>query len=237
MSPNRRRHIEYRVTAGMISIATTDGQAVPAYWAYPNMEIKFPGIGLLHDWWGLTHPIHTLSTLFAQAGFSVIAPDWYEGHIAHSPQEALTLYKKYQSHRLDFVNASLSALESHHLSNAKVAVLGIGAGGAAAFEAALTRSDIEAAILISAFPQDYLDRLHLAKVPILAIYGQEDEYIHDALIKKLEVGLKKDKQHRHQLLRIPEFGHEFLQSDQQVLQFQEAGLLNIMIAFMQENFV
>src|SRR5690606_26977209 len=85
------RHVEYSISSGHVQIVMDDGQQFPAYWAHPNVGSRMPGIGLLHDWWGLTDVVRRMVHQFAQLGFYVIAPDMFDGRVATTPKEAMEL--------------------------------------------------------------------------------------------------------------------------------------------------
>ncbi len=181
----RPDRIEYSVTSGHIQIALEDGQMLPAYWAHPNIGHRFPGIVLIHDWWGVNGVVRHLAQLFAQSGHYVIVPDLFNGKIASTHTEALTLVDGLGNEGYKRVNSALSVLESHHRSNGSVAAVGLGMGGSLAFEAAIIRTDLEAAVAYAGFPQRYLGHFKRARTPILAFYGTEEQFIPREMIDKL----------------------------------------------------
>jgi len=178
-------HVEYNITNGHIQIAMEDGSMLPAYMAHPNIATKFPGIALIHDWWGMTSLVRHMAHLFAQAGHYVIAPDLFNGKIATTREEALQLIDILGNGGYKRIDTALSVLENHHLCNANVAAIGLGMGGSLAYEAAIVRPDLEAAVAYAGFPQRYLGHFKRGKTPILAFYGTQEPYISRDLIEKL----------------------------------------------------
>lgn len=172
-------HVEYAIVGGHIGIAMDNGAQLPAYWAHPNIGGVFPGIALIHDWWGITQVERRLAHQFAQAGYYVIVPDLFDGRVAATPQQAKALVEKLTESGSGYprVNTALQVLETHHRCNHYVAAIGLGMGGGLAYEAAIVRTDLEAAVCYYAFPQRYLDRLADAQAPILTFYGTHDPYI------------------------------------------------------------
>lgn len=180
-------HLEYTITSGRIQIAMEDGSHLPAYWAHPRVGDIFPGIVLIHDWWGITEIERGLADWFAQMGYYVIAPDMYQGKIAKSPAEAMELVKQLDNgHGYRYVDTALQVLETHHRSNRSVAAVGLGMGGSMAFEAAVKRTDLEAAISYYGFPQRFFGRLAPAATPILAFYGSREPHVAPLVIEKLK---------------------------------------------------
>jgi carboxymethylenebutenolidase len=178
-------HVEYAISSGHIQIALEDGSTAPAYWAHPKIGAKFPGIVLIHDWWGITPLIRRMAMLFAQVGHYVIVPDLFNGKTAATPAEALALMDQLGSGGYPRVNMALSVLEKHQHCNGDVAAVGLGMGGSLAFEAAIVRPDLEAAVAFGGFPQRYLGHFKRARTPILAFYSASDPYIARSLIDQL----------------------------------------------------
>ncbi len=178
-------HVEYTIDSGHISIVTDKGQRVPAYWAHPRLGSKFSGVVLLHDWWGMNTVTRLLANFYAQMGYYIIAPDMFNGRSANTPKEAMQRLEETRDKRYQIVDAAITAMETHHRINKSVAVLGIGMGGTLAFEAALNRDDLEAAIAYAGFPQHFIGQFERATAPILALYGSKEPYTKPVVIKAL----------------------------------------------------
>ena len=202
--------VEYGTTSGHIDIVMDNGRQFPAYWAYPTSGHLFPAIALIHDWWGLTPLIRRLANLFAQAGYYVVAPDLFDGQVAESPAQALERVKVLGDGGYSRVDAALAALESHHNTNRDVAALGIGMGGSLAYEAAITRTNLEAAISVYGFPQKYLGRFAHAPTPILALYGEHEPFTLKPVLTKLQAELRASA-HKlpHEFVMLPGVGRNF----------------------------
>ena len=109
---------------------------------------------------------------------------------------------------------ALSALERHHNTNRDVAAVGIGMGGSLAFEAAIVRKDLEAAVSYYGFPQRYFGRFGGAATPILAIYGDHEPHVPADLINQLRGELNHPKQGvQHELLILPNAARDFFMND------------------------
>ncbi len=207
-------HVEYHVTNGHIQIAMEDGTMVPAYWAHPSMGTKFPGVVLIHDWWGVTPLIRRMTTLLAQVGHYVIAPDFYDGKVAQTHSDALKLLDSLGDSAYKRADTALSVLENHHNCNGDVAMVGMGMGGSLAFEAAITRTDLEAAIAYGGFPQRYQGHFERANTPILAIYGADDQFISDDLIAHLQDELAATPLNdQHQVVMLADCKHEIFSEE------------------------
>ncbi len=203
--PNR---VEYTITHGHVGIVREDGGILPAYWSHPDIGGTFPAVALLHDWWGITDVERRLANLFAQMGYYVIMPDLFTGQTARTPQEAIGLVEALGEQGFSCVNISLQTLEQHVRVNGNVAAVGLGMGGSLAYEAALERDDLEAAVAYYGFPQRYLGRFKDAKAPILAIFGDDDPYTRHKVIQRLQHELDQSVL-EHEVVTIPNASRDF----------------------------
>jgi carboxymethylenebutenolidase len=200
--------VEYAITHGHVQIIREDGDPLPAYWSHPDIGGTFPAIALIHDWWGITDVERRLGNLFAQTGYYVIIPDLFNGSLARTPQEAIGLVEALGDKGFSCVNTSLKALERHMRSNGNVAAVGLGMGGSLAYEAALKRDDLEAAVAYYGFPQRYLGQFNHANTPILAIFGGDDPYTRPKVIEQLQRELAESPV-THEVVTIPGVSRDF----------------------------
>lgn len=200
--------VEHTITQGHVSIVHEDGAAIPAYWSHPAVGGRFPAIALIHDWWGITEVERRLANLFAQVGYYVIIPDLFNGRVARTPQEAIGLVEALGEHGFSYVNTSLHTLEQHVRVDGNVAAVGLGMGGSLAYEAALKRDDLEAAVAYYGFPQRYLGRFKDAKAPILAVFGGDDPYTRHKVIEQLRRELGQSPL-GHEVVTIPNASRDF----------------------------
>ncbi|MCB9452606.1 MAG: dienelactone hydrolase family protein [Anaerolineaceae bacterium] len=206
-------HVEYQITTGHIQIAMDGGGQIPAYWAHPNIGAKLPAVALLHDWWGITPAVRRMANLFAQTGYYAIVPDMFDGQVASNPEEAMVLVEKLGDQGFVRIDTALGVLEKHHHTNGKVAAIGLGMGGSLAFEAAIVRPDLEAAVVFSGFPQRYLGQFKQANTPILAFYGSEEAYIARAVIEQLQQELTQITTMQHHVILCDGLGHDLFAED------------------------
>ncbi|MFN8449151.1 MAG: dienelactone hydrolase family protein [Anaerolineae bacterium] len=208
------QRVEYTIVNGRVSIVTDDGSQIPAYWSHPDIGGKFPAVAILHDWWGITTVERRLAHLFAQLGYYVIIPDLFDGAQAHTPEEAYKLVEQHGTKVYGCVDTALRVLENHIRTDGHTAAVGLGMGGSLAFEAALVRHDLEAAVAFYGFPQRYLGRFKAAKAPILAIYGSAEPFVPPDVIDALRRALAESPL-AHEVVTLDGAGRDFL-SDQLV---------------------
>ncbi len=195
-------HVEYVIATGNMRVVLDDGREMLGYWSHPDIGGLFPGIVLIHDWWGITDLERGIAQIFAQMGHYVIVPDLYDGVVAQTPQEAMKLVEQVGTAGYTRIDSALTALEHHMRCNGAVAAVGFGMGGSLAFEAACTRQDIEAAVAYYGFPHRYLKRIKNAHVPILAFYGDSEPYITKNVIEMLKAEFEGAGR-PHELVMLP----------------------------------
>ncbi len=204
-------HLEYNVESGHIQIVKDDGSNLPAYWAHPARGTKFPGVALIHNWWGITDIVRRMAQLFAQTGFYVVIPDLFNGARPKTHQEALEAVKKLGDDGYNSIDAALGVLETHHMSNRKVAAVGIGMGGSLAYEAAIKRDDLEVAVAFYGFPQKYFGQFDKSNTPILGVYGDQDTFIKPVVVQKLRDELATTPlKEQHKVVTLAGAAHDFI---------------------------
>jgi carboxymethylenebutenolidase len=219
-------HVEYTITNGNIRISMDDGRQLPAYWAHPVMGTMFPGVAIVHDWWGITPLIRRMANLFAQMGHYVIVPDLFNGRTAQTPRDALALLEETKEHNYTRADDALKVLENHHHCNKSVAVVGLGMGGSLAYEAAINRDDLEAAVAYAGFPDRYIGQFGRANTPICAFFGENEQHIRPQHIKHMRQEML-DNQHgiHHEIHIIPELAHDFFTESLNEAQRQQSRLV------------
>ncbi|MBL8077396.1 MAG: dienelactone hydrolase family protein [Anaerolineales bacterium] len=106
-----------------------------------------PGILVLHAWWGLKPFFKKFCDRLAQEGFTVLAPDLYQGRIATTIDEAKALLEKRDLELMvDTVNAAKDHLCS--LVKGKIGLVGFSMGGGWALEIASTSPEQIGAMVI-----------------------------------------------------------------------------------------
>lgn len=235
--PVYARGVEYPIESGQIGIVSDDGGHYAAYWAHPRLGQHYPGVALLHDWWGITQVTRSIANFLAQNGYYVIAPDFFQGYSTQDPKEALKLLSASEETRWPLLNATLDVLEKHHRTHKSVAVLGLGLGGSLAFEAAVRRDDLEAAIACAGFPQRYLKQIPAAQAPILAIYGSEKQHVRPVVLEALRQAFAASAlRDEHRLEIISGAGHEFFVEQPDLTQRQHARqALDLILAFLKRH--
>ena len=69
---------------------SADGVAMKGYLAYDeNIKEKWPGVLVVHEWWGLNDYVRKRARMLAELGYTALAVDMYgDGKGATNPDEA-----------------------------------------------------------------------------------------------------------------------------------------------------
>ena len=74
---------KYQITTDTINYDNSTG-----FLAKPAESGEFPGVILIHEWWGLNDNIKDMARTLASHGYTVIAADLYAGQVATTPDGA-----------------------------------------------------------------------------------------------------------------------------------------------------
>ncbi len=120
-------------------------QTANAYLATP--ENGGPGVLLLHAWWGLKPFFKQVSDRLAEQGFTVLAPDLYQGRVAQTIDEAKALLEKRNNELM--TNTVKAAKEYLSLQNkgTPIGVMGFSMGANFSIDVAADNPDVAAAVL------------------------------------------------------------------------------------------
>jgi len=96
------------VEEDQISEFVTYGDNFNGYLVRPNAEGKFPGVVLIHEWWGLNQNIKNMAHDLAEEGFVALAVDLYDGKVATESNDA----RKYATEVRNNMDNALSHMKS-----------------------------------------------------------------------------------------------------------------------------
>ena len=194
------------VTAGPVAYGTGTGTSFSGYEAHPTrpdsvLEARgldttnaaLPGLILIHEWWGLNDNMQAMARRLAGEGYRVLAVDLYDGTVADNPDRARGLMEQAMQDE-EAALSNLAAAYAHLETVAgspSVGVMGYCFGGAMALNAGLAMpEDLDAMVIyygrLNADPDD-LERLDM---PILGIFGADDESIPEDQVRTFESTLQ-----------------------------------------------
>jgi carboxymethylenebutenolidase len=169
---NNSRMFNEDFTGKVVTQELADG-----FLAKPAAEGNYPGVVMIHEWWGLNDNIRDMAQILANEGYVVYAVDLY-GESTSDPARAQELATAARNNPQPAIDKMKSAVA--YLKNAegvdKVTSLGWCFGGQMSLLLSLNE-DVDATVIY--YGQLIEDKEQLAKLqgPVLGIFGEEDESI------------------------------------------------------------
>ena len=185
------------------------------YLAIPSTPGKYPGLILIHEWWGLNDNIKNLADQFADQGYIVLAVDLYEVEYTSDPNVARELASSVRNDMdkaFDNLKSAVNYLESHpNVEMNKLASVGWCFGGGWSYEMAKNDLGIQSSVIYYGRfnPEDDLSRM---RATILGHFGEDDASIKVDDVKEFQATLKT-LSGEHQIFIYPNSGHGFANED------------------------
>jgi carboxymethylenebutenolidase len=187
------------VTGATVTYATVDGKPAEGYLARPSEgEGPWPGIIVIHEWWGLNDNIRATTRRLAGEGYAALAVDLYGGKSAETAEEARGLVQA----ALENTRANDANLEQayEYLTTKercpKVGVIGWCFGGGFSLQTALLMPDkINACVIYYGHLETAEAKLRPLQMPILGIFGSEDQSIPVEQVRAFQQTLEKLGKH------------------------------------------
>ncbi|MEW5940261.1 MAG: dienelactone hydrolase family protein [Chloroflexota bacterium] len=154
-----------------------------AYLAAP--EGGGPGVLVLHAWWGLKPFFKQVCDQLAEQGFAALAPDYYQGNLATTIEQAEALRGKVnQDEAGDIIKAAHDHLAAF---GRPLGIIGFSMGASWALLAAANESDVAAVVqFYGAGEADYGN----FKAKVLGHFSDVDEWEPLKWVKKMEADMK-----------------------------------------------
>jgi carboxymethylenebutenolidase len=170
-----------------------DNREVDCYLTFPeDHENEIPGMIVIHEDWGLTDWVRSVSDEIASLGYIVIAPDLLSGF---SPEETYivdlmnediarqALLEMNQNQITSDLDAAYSYLRGHSFCSGKIMVIGFSWGGSQAFHYMTMNPDIAAGFIFYGKSPSKNKILRRVVAPVYGFYGEYDSGINATLRK------------------------------------------------------
>jgi carboxymethylenebutenolidase len=193
-----------------------DGRTVHAFVVYPESKQKAPVIVVIHEIFGLTDWVRSVTDKLAENGYIAIAPDLLSGMAPNggkssdfggidAAREAIGKLSP------DQITADLNAAADYgkklSSSNGKLAVAGFCWGGGQSFRFATNRKDLTAAFVFYGPPPKDVSNI---TAPVYGFYGGNDARI-DATIPDTTEAMKKAGK-KYEPVTYEGAGHGFMRA-------------------------
>ncbi|HTS59018.1 MAG TPA: dienelactone hydrolase family protein [Terriglobales bacterium] len=176
----------------------------------PDGKGPFPGIVVIHEWWGLNDWVKEQASKLADQGYVTLAVDLYRGKVATTPDEAHEIMRGVPEDRAQRdLHAAVEFLKAQtNVNKERIGAIGWCMGGGYALDVALLEPSLRA---------DVINYGHLATDPgsiakihaaVLGIFGGQDKGISVDDVKKFEQALKQQG-NQVEIVVYPDAGHAF----------------------------
>jgi len=176
-----------------VSYATVEGTTVTGYLSRPaGAEGPVPGLIVIHEWWGLNDNIRAMTDRLAGEGYIALAVDLYGGQMAADPDGAQSLMQAAMQN-VPAAEENLRQAVTYLKEEAgatRVGTIGWCFGGGWSLNTALLLPDqVEATVIYYGRVTDDRAGLATLQMPILGLFGGEDQGIPVDSVKVFEEAL------------------------------------------------
>ncbi|MBI4344231.1 MAG: dienelactone hydrolase family protein [Euryarchaeota archaeon] len=169
------------------------GDGYTGYLAEPGQPGKYPGVVMIHEWWGLNDNIRDMADQLSREGYVVLAVDLYGDRVATNPGEARELSSEVSNNSAEALRNLKSAVgflrSRENVAKDSIASLGWCFGGGWSLQLALSGEDLAATVIYYGRLETDPGKLSAMKGPVLGIFGDQDRSIPIATVEEFRASL------------------------------------------------
>jgi len=176
----------------------------------PDGKGPFPGIIVIHEWWGLNDWVKEQASKLADQGCVALAIDLYRGKVATTSDEAHEIMRGVPEDRAKRdLHAAFQYLQSHpNVKKDRIGAIGWCMGGGYSLDVARREPTLAADVINYGHLATDPEALKKINAPILGLFGAQDRGIPPEDVKKFgqqmdQLGKKID------ITIYPDAGHAF----------------------------
>jgi carboxymethylenebutenolidase len=170
-------------------------RTVNSFLVYPEVKNKATAVIVIHEIFGMSDWVRSLTDQLAEAGYIAIAPDLLSGMGPNgggsSEFDRNGIGQAIQKLPADQITADLNAVAEYVAKlpacNGKVAVCGFCYGGTQSFRFATNRPSLKAAFVFYGSGPDSAEAIARIKCPVYGFYGGNDARIGQTIPKSQEL--------------------------------------------------
>lgn len=182
---------------------------VQGHLALPEQAGPFPGVVMIHEWWGLNDQIKAEAESLADEGYVVLAVDLYGGEVADTREEAQALVGGLDASEAgrNLEDAVAFLRRRDDVAGEKIASLGWCFGGGWSLRLLQAQPDLAAGVIYYGQVETDPERLR-GLPPVLGIFGAEDASIPVSEVQAFDRALTQAGV-PHEIRIYPGAGHAF----------------------------
>jgi carboxymethylenebutenolidase len=159
--------------------------------AKPVAPGNYPGVVMIHEWWGLNDNIKEMAKILAKQGYVVYAVDLYDGESTNLTERATQLSQQVAANETAAVDIMKGAAQylrdNEHVT--KVASLGWCFGGGQSLQLSLNQG-MDATVIYYGMLTSDESQLKSLKGPVLGIFGDADTVVPVTSVRSFQSALK-----------------------------------------------
>jgi len=168
--------MEQEIDEAMIG-QMVDYDGFSGYFVRPMEDGRYPGVIMIHEWWGLNQNIKTMAHELAEEGYLVVAVDLYDGQVAETSDDArtyATAVRENPEEAIAHMQAAANYLEEQ--GAVSLASMGWCFGGGMSLQLAL-HDELDATVVYYGSLETDEALLRSIDWPVLGVFGEEDSSI------------------------------------------------------------
>lgn len=175
----------------MIGEWVTYGDSFRGYLVRPEEDGQFPGVIMIHEWWGLNQNIKNMAHKLSGEGYVVLAVDLYDGRMADKPEDARTYateVREKPERAIEHMQAAAAYLREQESYGGTMASLGWCFGGQQSLQLALNE-ELDATVIYYGNLVTDQEQLMSIDWPVLGVFGSEDTSIPVETVNEFDTAL------------------------------------------------
>ena len=203
----------FAATSKNVSYKSGD-DTVQAVLYTPEGKGPFPGIVVIHEWFGLDDWTKEQTSKLSDLGYVALAIDLYRGKVATTPDEAHELMRGVPEDRAKRdLHAAVEFLKAQsNVNKDRIGSIGWCMGGGYSLDVALQEPTLTADVINYGHLATDPESLKKINASILGIFGGQDRGIPVDDVKKFEQSLKQMGK-KVDIVIYPDAGHRFENSN------------------------
>jgi carboxymethylenebutenolidase len=165
---------------------------ISGFLATPEKSGRYPGLIVVHEWWGLNDWVKEQTVKLASQGFVALAVDLYRGKVAADAAEAHELSRGLPDDRavLDLMAGIVYLTTRNDVDRGRVGTIGWSMGGGYAVQLAMHVPRLGACVVnYGALPTDPNDLQNIG-APFLGNFGADDRGITPADVQAFQKSME-----------------------------------------------
>jgi carboxymethylenebutenolidase len=221
---------QFGMVTEKLTLSGYNDDPIEAYLAQPTASGGYPGVVVIHHLPGWDAWIREVVRKFAESGYAAISPHLFSGWGPGEPDDvaarARASWGASDPEAMGDIAACARYLKAQAYCSGKVACIGFCSGGRQAYLAASQVAELDAAVdcwggavipderwpLDERHPVSPIEATKDIRMPLLGIFGNEDQYPTPAQVDETEAALKANGK-SYEFYRYDGAGHGFWATD------------------------